>query len=237
MPSKFWSQSNGHLSVHTKYSSQPYLTCWEYFSLKCSHPLASVISYSLCFLSTISFRSFVSSLASLHPLIVSWAFCPWPCVSALCFIASLEFQTVRYKCLQNFSTWHPAGSSEIISKAADEPYTAPSPQKNNHHNKNDRNLSKQTTSCFSSGISHFSKWHPTSYSFSSTSPPLSYSLIARNYQKCIGFTSLYVSYILSISITRTRPAQSCYCNNLTLIFTLFPLIHFPYLSLSYFLKL
>ena len=181
-----------------------------------------------------SSRSFVSSLASLHHLRVSSAFRPWPCVSSLWFIASPGFQTLRYKHLQDSSPWHFMGSSEIISKTAYEPYTAPSSQNNHHHSSKDRNLSKQTTSCFSSGISHFSKRHTTSYAFSSRSPPLSYSLTARNYQKCIDCTSQYLFYVLSISTAFTRPAQSCYDNKLAFLFIFFLLIHFAYFSINYF---
>lgn len=78
-----FSNFNGQLSVHTKYSSQPRLTCGELFSLKCSLPLVSVISQSLCVLSITSLHIFVGSLASLHPCSVSSDFCPWPCVFTL----------------------------------------------------------------------------------------------------------------------------------------------------------
>ena len=82
----------------------------------------------------------------------------------------------------------------------------------------------------------FQQMTHTSYAFSCTSPPLSYSLTARNYQKCIDCRSQYVFYILSISTAFTRPAQSCHENKLALIFILFLLIHFAYFSINYFLK-
>ena len=141
-------KSSGRLSIYTKYSSQSYLSCWESFSVKCSHLLTSVISYSLCFLSLSSVLP--DLLWAPWPVFITseflQAFRPWPCVSSLWFMASPGFQTLRYKHLQDSSPWHFMGSSEIISKTAYEPYTAPSSQNNHHHSSKDRNLSKQTTS-------------------------------------------------------------------------------------------
>ena len=126
-------KSSGRLSIYTKYSSQSYLSCWESFSVKCSHLLTSVISYSLCFLSLSSVLP--DLLWAPWPVFITseflQAFRPWPCVSSLWFMASPGFQTLRYKHLQDSSPWHFMGSSEIISKTAYEPYTAPSSQ-NNH---------------------------------------------------------------------------------------------------------
>lgn len=99
----------------------------------------------LCFLSISSVLPDLlwAPWPSLHHLRVSSGFHPWPYVPSLWFIASPGFQTLRYKHLQDSSSWHFMGSSGIISKTAYEPYTAPSSPNNHHHSSKDRNLSKQ----------------------------------------------------------------------------------------------
>ena len=212
------SDSSAHLSVDTKQSSAP---CGplRIFFLKCSFPLASVISYSLCFLSPLPSLYIFCQLLCRYPS----PKCFFRLLSlALCFFAS-QLQILRYKCLQNFSTWMPCRLCRVKYPKQAINLAVPLPPQNNKHYDNNRNLSK-LTSFFSSGISHFSEWL-----FSQFHKPscvlFSHEGIAEN--TWILCPNLY--YTSSVNPhTPTKPAQICYYNNLNIILTLFPLlIYFP----------
>lgn len=88
----------GRFPVCTKYSSAILDLLGNFF-------LEMFSSFGFCdYTSLYTSTSFVSSFASVHPFDVSSSFCPWPYVFSLHFLASTEFQTLRYKRIQNFST-------------------------------------------------------------------------------------------------------------------------------------